>query len=109
MSELYSSKSSSYELHLNPAVVDRSKRLQNFDLDAPSTSHPQEAFFPYWHSRKECIRRTNRIVFQHAQRSMRARSDEGLVVSRQSHGDEAHSNCPGLGCWKLSVFASEVL
>ncbi len=30
---------------------------------------------------------------------MCARSYEGLVVSRKSHGDEAHGDCAGFGWW----------
>ena len=33
---------------------------------------------------------TNRVVLEHAQRSMLARSDKSLVVTGQGHGDDAH-------------------
>jgi hypothetical protein len=31
---------------------------------------------------------------------MCARSYEGLVVSRESHGDQAHGDCAGFGWWE---------
>lgn len=47
------------------------------------------------------LERTNGIVFQHTQRSVRARSYEGLVVSGERHGDEAHCYRAGFD-WKGS-------
>lgn len=32
----------------------------------------------------------DRVVLEHAQRSMLARSDQSLVVTGQGHGDDAH-------------------
>lgn len=35
---------------------------------------------------------------------MCARSYESFVVSRESHGDEAHGDCAGFGCGNLISF-----
>ncbi len=43
-------------------------------------------------------RRTNRIIFQHAQGAMRARADQGLVVARHGHGDETDGYGSGFRC-----------
>lgn len=44
------------------------------------------------------VYRTNRIVLQHRQRTMRAWADQGLVVAGHGHGDEAHGYGAGLDC-----------
>jgi hypothetical protein len=51
-------------------------------------------------------KRTDRIVFQHAQRAMRTRPRERLVVACHGHGNEAHGDRAGFG-WEggLAVFS----
>lgn len=50
-------------------------------------------------------KRTNWVVFQHREWTMGSRAGEGLVVSRQGHGDEAHGDGARLGCsgWSVAV------
>jgi hypothetical protein len=42
--------------------------------------------------------RTDGIVFEHAERSVRARPHECLVVARHGHRDQAHGNRAGFRC-----------
>lgn len=43
------------------------------------------------------IKHTNWVVFEHAEWSVLARSDEGFVVAGQGHGHEAHRYGTGFG------------
>jgi hypothetical protein len=47
---------------------------------------------------REIRRRTNGVVFQHAQRPVRSRPDERLVVACHGHGDEADGYGAGFRC-----------
>jgi len=58
---------------------------------------------------KKDSRRTDRIVFQHAQRPMCSRSYHRLVISRQRHRDEAHGDRARFDCWKLISIALEIV
>jgi hypothetical protein len=50
----------------------------------------------------ETIERTNRVVFQHAQRLVHARPLHRAVVPRHRHRDEAHHDGAGLCCYIVS-------
>ena len=46
---------------------------------------------------------TNRIVFQHAQRTMCSRPNESFVVASERHGDESHGDGTGFSCVAVRV------
>lgn len=51
---------------------------------------------------------TNRIVLQHAQRSVDSWSNQGLVVAGEGHGDQAHGDGSRFG-YRLGWLAIEQL
>ena len=48
--------------------------------------------------KRKRAKRTHGIVLQHAERAVRPRPHEGLVVARQGHRDQAHGDRAGFRC-----------
>lgn len=78
-------------------------------VSIPSSQAPNTILLhPYQAAETKCVslKRTNRIIFEHAQRSMRSGPYEGFVVSGEGHGHQPYGNGTGFCCCVLACGVS---